>query len=103
MRYLFLLLFGTIFVPTVVGGVISVKKQCPPYGFLTGFSDFSYPISYFILVEINFHGGMEAFTTGFLILCSFPRQGNYTLKWGHLIYFFIMGGIVSYLNIVITD
>ena len=67
--------FGTIFVPTVVGGVISVKKQCPPYGFLTVLGFFISDLLFYFSGN-KFLWWYGAFTTGFLILCSLspPRK-----------------------------
>lgn len=94
--------FLTMFIPMLIGNLISLKKKCPPYGFsaIGGFLIASAIYSFLGNRPLAYY---SIFVIILLFLLALPSPKDYTLKVWHLVYFIILGAVICDINIYITD
>ncbi|MHA1673899.1 MAG: hypothetical protein ACTSYI_09740 [Promethearchaeota archaeon] len=90
--------FFLMTIPIFISMTINSKSKTPAYGFAAIGGFFAAALSY---IPINSYIGLYmAFVVSLAILGNLPSQGDFTLKWGHLLYYFLLGIYACYFNTV---
>ncbi|MHA1521676.1 MAG: hypothetical protein ACTSRK_15970 [Promethearchaeota archaeon] len=90
--------FFLMTIPIFISMTINSKSKTPAYGFAAIGGFFGAALSY---IPINSYIGLYmSFVVSLAILGNLPSQGDFTLKWGHLLYYFLLGIYASYFNTV---
>jgi hypothetical protein len=90
--------FFLMIIPIIVANLFYHGTKTPIYGFAS--------ISGFIVIAVGYSffapkfGVYMALTCSFAFLGNIPSQGDYKLKWRHIIFYFLLGIVVSYVNAI---
>ncbi|RLI60520.1 MAG: hypothetical protein DRO88_14245 [Promethearchaeia archaeon] len=90
--------FFLMVIPIGVSMTINSKSKTPAYGFSAIGGFFAAALT-FIAIE-PYHGLYMAFVVSLAILGNIPSQGDFSLKWYHLLYYFLLGIYACYFNTV---
>ncbi|WP_457557801.1 hypothetical protein [Candidatus Harpocratesius sp.] len=88
--------FFLMVIPIIVSMIINSKTKTPAYGF-SAIGGFFIAALTFIPIK-PYYGLYMAYVVSLAILGNIPSQGNFTLKWYHLLYYFLLGIYACYIN-----
>ncbi len=90
--------FFTMVIPIIIANIFYQKTMCPSYGFssFAGFIGAALGY-YFIAPRLAIY---TIYSVSLAVLGNIPSQKDYKLKWYHMTYYFVLGIIGCYINVL---